>query len=284
NWKAKLQMRTDEFSLDCAVATDLAVILESCVYDVCTMAERTSRGPVSVKIDVSSAGTWLTVHLYDDAGSYLSDSEIDRDDAMAYYQGLLRVRPLLCRRGGLLWVEPGGEGGERFRFTFPRTTVLTDYHLIDAAGRTFAVQKQSVESVIPLSQGVVNSDGGLRYLQLAGKRIPVCSMDELAADEIASDEEGDHIVIVGVAEKRLGICSNGQGHKVEGLVEQVTDDGWASLSRCLLHMGEREYPVLDVDLLLERYAVIQGLVGEEGEALSWTGEGEPDAEETVSRA
>jgi hypothetical protein len=260
------------------------VILENCVYDVCMMAERTRRGPVSVKIDVSASGTWVVVHIYDNAGSYLSDSEIDRDDAMAYYQGLRRVRPLLFRRGGLMWVEPGGEGGERFRFTFPRTTMLTDYHLLDAAGSTFAVQRQSVESVIPLSRAVMHADGGLRHIQLAGKRIPVCAMDELAADELASQKEGDHIVVVGVGEKRLGICSNGQGHKVEGLIEQVTEDGWASLSRRLLHMGEREYPILDIDLLLERYAVIQGLVGEEEETGSWTGVRRAEAGETVSRA
>lgn len=285
NWKAILQTRTDEFSLDCEVATDLAVILENCIYDVCTMAERTSRGMVNIKIDVSSSGTWLTVRLFDDAGSYMSDSEVERDDALAYYQGLLRARPLLSRRGGLLWVEPGGEGGERFRFTFPRTTVLTDYHLIDAAGRTFAVQKQSVDSVLQMSRKILSEDGGLKYLTAAGKRIPVCAMDELAADELSSDDGGDHIVVVGVAEKRLGICSNGQGHKVEGLIEQVTDDGWASLSRRLLHMGEREYPVLDIDLLLERYAVIQGLVGEEEETGSWADTGEPEVEEeTVSRA
>lgn len=285
NWKAELQTRTDEFSLDCAVATDLAVILEGCVYDICATTERAPRGPVSVKVDVSASGTWLTAHIYDDGGSYLSDSEIDRDDAMAYYQGLRQARPLLGKRGGLLWVEPGGEGGERFRFTFPRTTVLTDYHLLDAAGMTFAVQRQSVESVLRRTGIALCSDGGLRYLEHGGRTIPVCSIGELAADEIASGDEGDHIVVVGTAEKRLGICSNGPGHKIEGLIEQVTDDRWGALSKRLLHMGEKEYPVLDIDLLLERYAVIQGLVGDDGQTGSWSGVEEPEMDnETVSRA
>ena len=272
NWKTELRTRTDDFSLEREAATDLAVILENCVFDICKMSERSNRRDISVKIDVSSEGSYLTARVFDDASNYLNDSEIDRDDAMAYYHGLLQARGLLRKWGALLWVEPGDGSEDRFRFTFPRTSVITDYHLIDSAGMTFAVPKHSVDNVIDLSRNQIDSDQGGRSVRQGGSRIPVCRIDELAADELDAGPEGNHVVILGLAEKRIGILSDGPGRKVEGLIEQVTENGWASLSGRLLHIGEREFPVLDVQLVIDRYSLVQGFEEEMGETGSWVDE------------
>ena len=272
NWKTELRTRTDNFSLEREAATDLAVILENCVFDICRMSERSNRRDISVKIDVSSEGSYLTARVFDDASDYLSDSEIDRDDAMAYYHGLLQARGLLRKWGALLWVEPGDGSEDRFRFTFPRTSVITDYHLIDSAGMTFAVPKHSVDNVVDLSRIQIDSDQGGRSVRQGSSRIPVCRIDELAADELGAGSEGNHVVIIGMAEKRIGILSDGPGRKVEGLIEQVTENGWASLSRRLLHIGEREFPVLDVQLVIDRYSFVQGFEEEMGETGSWVDE------------
>jgi chemotaxis protein histidine kinase CheA len=272
NWKTELRTRTDDFSLEREAATDLAVILENCVFDICRMSERSNRRDISVKIDVSSEGSYLTARVFDDASDYLNDSEIDRDDAMAYYHGLLQARGLLRKWGALLWVEPGDGSEDRFRFTFPRTSVITDYHLIDSAGMTFAVPKHSVDNVIDLSSIQIDSDQGGRSVRQGGSRIPVCRIDELAADELDAGSEGNHVVILGLAEKRIGILSEGPGRKVEGLIEQVTENGWASLSGRLLHIGEREFPVLDIQLVIDRYSWVQGFEEETGETGSWVDE------------
>ena len=105
-----------------------------------------------------------------------------------------------------------------------------------------------------------------------GSCIPVCRIDELAADELNAGSEGDHVVVLGLAEKRIGILSDGPGRKVEGLIEQVTENDWASLSRRLLHIGEREFPVLDFQLMIDRYSMVQGLEDEEGGPGSWVDE------------
>ena len=272
NWKTELRTRADDFSLEREAASDLVVILENCVFDICRMSERSSRRDVSVKIDVSSEGSYLTARVFDDASDYLSDSEIDRDDAMAYYHGLLQARGLLRKWGALLWVEPGEGSEDRFRFTFPRTSVITDYHLIDSAGMTFAVPKHGVDSVIELSNVRIDGDQGNRSSMHGGSCIPVCRIDELAADELNAGSEGDHVAILGLAEKRIGILSEGPGRKVEGLIEQITENGWASLSGRLLHIGEREFPVLDVQLVIDRYSWIQGLEDEVRETGSWVDE------------
>jgi hypothetical protein len=272
NWKTELRTRTDDFSLEREAATDLAIILENCVFDICRMSERDSRRDVSVKIDISSEGSYLTARLFDDASDYLSDSEIDMDDAMAYYHGLLQARGLLRKWGALLWVEPGEGSEDRFRFTFPRTSVITDYHLIDTGGMSFAVPKHGVDGIVDLSSVRIDGDQGSRSVMYVGSRIPVCRIDELAADELRACSDGDHVVILGLAEKRIGIMSDGPGRKVEGLIEQITENGWASLSRRLLHIGEREFPVLDVQLVIDRYGWVLGLEDEKGETGSWVDE------------
>lgn len=283
-WRTQLQTRADEVSLEREAAADLVAILDNFVYDICAMSERNGRKAMNVKVDVASHGSWLMVHIFDDAGLHLRDIEIDREDEMAYYQGLLKARSLLSKWGALVWVEPGGEGGERFRFTFPRTTALTDYQLFDAAGMTFAVPRHGVDCLVKTEDVKLVGEGGGRWAILGGRRIPVCRLDELAADEIAAVDGGDHLLIIGLAEKRLGIYADGPGHKVEGLIEQVTENGWASLSRRLLHMGEREHPVLDVNLLLDRYVWLQGPGNNAGETGSWGGGEECTDEETLSRA
>jgi hypothetical protein len=272
NWKTELRTRTDDFSLEREAATDLAVILENCVFDICRMSERDNRADISLKIDVSSEGSFMTARVFDDARNYLSDSEIDRDDAMAYYHGLLQTRGILRRWGALLWVEPCDGSGDRFRFTFPRTSVITDYHLIDSAGTTFVVPKHSVDSVIELSQIQVEGDVGNRFIRNSGLRIPFCRIDEIAADELGASHDGDHVVVLGLAEKRIGILSDGPGRKVEGLLEQVTEKSGASLTRRMLHIGEREFPILDVQLVIDRYSLVFGLEKELGETGSWVDE------------
>jgi hypothetical protein len=272
NWKTELRTRTDDFSLERESATDLAVILENCIFDVCRMSEREHRRDLSVKIDLSGDGSFLTARVFDDADFYLSDSQIDRDDAMAFYHGLLQARSLLRKWGALLWVEPDEGREDRFRFTFPRTSVITDYHLLDSAGMTFAVPRHGVDGVVDLSGKPLGRDKTGMSVMYDGAMIPVCRIDELAADELRAGSEGDHVVVIGLAEKRIGLMSDGPGRKVEGLIEQVTENGWASLSRRLLHIGEREFPVLDFQMILDRYQIVQGLGEEEGEPGSWVDE------------
>lgn len=286
-WKTELMARTPEFSLEREAASDLAVILENCIFDICSMSERGSGSGVSIKIDVCNEGSWIEVRLFDDADDYLCDSQIDRYDEVAFYHGLLKARALLRKWGALLWVEPA-EGREgRFKFTFPRTSVITDYHLLDASGVTLAVPRHAVDSVVPAEEVLMSHDGGGRYIELSGMRIPVCRVDELAADEVEASPDGDTLVILGLAEKRMGIFSDGRGHRVEGIIDQLTEGEWASLTRRILHIGESEYPVLDCGLLLARLCWYQGMNEKVDVPGSWVDEAagkEESEEETISRA
>ena len=73
-------------------------------------------------------------------------------------------------------------------------------------------------------------------------------------------------MIIGLAEKRLGLRASSVGQKVEGIVDQLTDSCWAGLTRQILHIGDLECPVLDADLVLDKYASVLGYEGTEDES------------------
>jgi hypothetical protein len=201
------------------------------------------------------------VTLKDNAPNFLSDSRIDRDDAVAFYKGLIRVRGILKKWRCLLWVEPGNGKDGRFRFTFPRTSIMTDYRILESSGVQVALPSRCIEAVLDSTEYPVRRDGSGSHIEFNGKSIPVCGLNDLAAEEIDGGDEGDHIAVLGLAEKRLGVIFDGTGRKVEGIKEQLTDQEWAGVAESVLHIGEYEYPVLDAKLVLEKYGMIQGFDG-----------------------
>jgi hypothetical protein len=203
-------------------------------------------------------GSYLTAKIVDNYSNYLCDSELDMDDVFAFYPSLRNIRSLLEKWGGLLWVEPDTQSGERFRFTLPVTSEKTGYLIFPASGSRLAVPCHSVECVLSSAEAPVKEDTRGKYLMTSGTRIPVYSLEELAPDEIEADSSRAFVMIVGVAEKRVGIYTDDEGQRVEGIIDQVTEGEWSSLMRDVLNVGEDEYPILDIRLVLKRIGFLQG--------------------------
>ncbi|MBN2071057.1 MAG: hypothetical protein JW814_06320 [Candidatus Krumholzibacteriota bacterium] len=255
-WSSNVELSTDSFSLERKAASGLASILESCIFDINRMYDDREDLDLSIKVDIKSEGSYVVATVSDNGTDFLSDSQVDRDDAVAYYKGLLEVRSIIRKWDGLLWVEPESGQAGRFRFTFPRTTVMTDYHLLSGSGNSFAVPSRSIEGAVDIKD-IKNDEGSnRRYVIVSGKSVPVCRLDELAVEEMKNSSEGDKIVIIGLAEERIGIITSGPWHKTEGIVEQLVEGAWPSITRQSLHIGEKEYPVIDPELVLDRYGVI----------------------------
>lgn len=117
---------------------------------------------------------------------------------------------------------------------------------------------------------------------MCGTSVPVCTLDELSPEEIDPDSPEERVMVMGLAEKRIGIMISGQPRKVEGIFEQVTEGGWASVSTRSLHIREQEYPIIDAGLVLERFGWMQELDGSMEESGSYIEE-EQESDERVSR-
>lgn len=264
-WKAALETRSDYFSIEREYASDLAVLLESCVYDSFSMVEDRNGVELAAVVEITREGSFLSCKVRDNGPDRLCDSEIDSCDALAFYPGLRKVRGLIERRGGLLWVEPDRGRTARFKFTFPYAGGTADFVVVTAGGREIAVPCRSIETFLRLDPEGMERQNGRTYVSFAGSRIPIFGMDELSDGELPVGGGEDHVMVFGLAEKRVGIPVRGQGSRVEAVRDQLTDEDWVSLTRRFLHIGEAEHPVLDpvsvfrrVDCLEETADAIDG--------------------------
>ena len=233
-WNAELASRVDDFSLDRDAASALAIILEGCLFDVCKLSGTEQRVELEANVDIRSMGSHLLAKIVDNYSNYLCDSELDMDDVVAFYPSLRSIRNLLERWGGLLWVEPDTQSGERFRFTLPITSEKIGYLIFPASGRKLAIPRHSMECVLSSAEAPVNEDTRGKYLMMSGTRIPVYGLEELAPDEIATDSTRSFVMIVGVAEQRAGIYTDDEGKRIEGIIDQVTEGEWSSLMKEVL--------------------------------------------------
>lgn len=285
-WNAKLDTRSDDFSLEQEAASTLAVLLENCVFDICRMHEDRAEFKLSINVEILNEGSFLLAKISDNGPDFLCDSEIDREDAFAYYPGLLSVRRVLNRCGGLLWVEPDRGRKGRLHFTLPHTTATTVYRILMSSGVACAVPAHAVDRIVPYRTVDITGDFPHRQVTLSDMKMPVFGMHELAPEKVDSECEQSHIAVIGNAEKRIGLVSEGPGRSTEGVLEQLTEGSWASLVRQYFHHGEEEYPILDIGLLLRKINYLQGLEGAPEGSGSFVGEDELEnsyEEKTVPR-
>ncbi len=257
-WNANLEIGCDNFTVEQTSAVVLVSILESCLFDICNMYGERKDFQLEVRLEIINRDSYLDLVIADNGPDFLSDSRIDRDDAVAFYPGLRKIRGQLEECGGLLWIEPGGGKDGRFKFTFPHSIDSTRYIIFSSAGNRFAVPAHLVEGLYEAGQVIEPTGESRRHLVIGGKRIPVCRLDEIAAEEVDRGSDGGQIVVIGLAERRFGIYSDVEGQSVEGVPDQLVDGNWASVSRHFLHIGETESPVIDARLMQQKYDYLQG--------------------------
>jgi hypothetical protein len=282
-WNARLATRCAEFTLDRDIASALAAILDSCIFDICRRYEVRDELSLTIGVDIKSEGSFLVATIQDNGPDYLSDSQIDPEDTGAFYQCLREVRGKLESFGALLWLEPDGGSEGRFRFTLPRTRVKTDYHIVTACGKRIAVPCHAVDSVVGVDS-VETGATSRRHVLMSGARVPVFALDELAADEFEPSREPERVLVVGLAEKRIGLLVEGQGRTVDTIADQVTEGGWGSIARSFLNLGEDEFPIIDVSEMLRAACSLHGTEGGPEEAGTYADGGHGrDQEVTVPR-
>jgi hypothetical protein len=284
-WNARLATRCAECTLDRENASALAAILIKCIFDVCKRNEVRDDLSLTIGVDIRSEGSFLTAKIQDNSPDFLCDSEIDRDDAGAFYQCFRDVRGRLEEFGSLLWIEPGGGNEGRFMFTLPRTRGKTDFHIFDASGKRLAVPCHAVDTTVGIDAIEPKRESGRQCVTLSGVRVPVYRMEEIAVvDEFEASGRADRVIIIGRAEKRIGLLVDGAGRTIECLAEQVTEGSWASLAKSMLNLGEEEFPIIDADMVLRITSSLQGIEGGPEEAGTYADGGQVnDQEATVPR-
>ncbi len=258
-WRAKLDMHGDDMMLDGELARALTVMLERCIFDICSMYESREGFILAMRIHIINRGSFLETRIFDNGPDFLSDTEVESYDAAAYYKGLISVRTILKQWGGLLWVEPDTAEGERFRFTLPCSSSANEYRILEASGIELVVPLRNIEDLVTPGTDGITHHNGVRYIRCGDHRVPLYRIDELTDGQVDARADGDRIAIIGLAEKRIGLFVEREGTAVECIADQFTENEWADLSTRQLHMGEQEYPVLDVRLVMEKIDYLKQL-------------------------
>jgi hypothetical protein len=260
-WSAQLATRSADITIDGEMASALASILTSCVFDICKRYEMRDDIALKIGVDVRGEGSYLVARIQDNAPDFLSDSEIDRDDAGAFYQCLREVRPRLESAGSILWLEPGGGNEGRFMFTLPRSRAKTDYLIFTASGKKFAAPRHAVDTTLDAASSGIARGEGCGAVMLSGARVPVFAIDELAAGDLEPEGVPDRILVVGSADRRVGLFMEGAGRVFEAVKEQIIDGSWGSLADGILNIGEEEFPIIDARSVMR---AANALLGAEG--------------------
>jgi hypothetical protein len=158
----------------------------------------------------------------------------------------------------------------------------TDYHVFSASGHKLAIPCHSIECILSSREVEIETDSLGRHLVISGTRVPVYALEELAPDEIESEGPRKHVMIVGVAEKRAGIFTDNEGKRMEGIIDQVTEGEWSSLTKEVLNVGENEFPILDVLFILKRIGFLHGLEDNLEETGTFVGEEEGTEVEEIT--
>ncbi len=89
-----------------------------------------------------------------------------------------------------------------------------------------------------------------RVLDIDGMSVPVFSMAELIDSQMSEDESEDRVVILGLADRRIGILMRGEIEHISVNPIQISSNENGLIVRGILNIDDDEIPVLDtVDLM-----------------------------------
>jgi hypothetical protein len=131
--------------------------------------------------------------------------------------------------------------------------------VFDASGKEICIPSHCMEGIYKFDTDKVTLEGSRYYMKSLDKEIPVFGMSELASEEINPGDENNYIIVIGLAEERIGIFSKDYGYKLEGVAGQLVEEHWASVSNYLLQIGDHDCAVLDVMLIFSRIEYLRGL-------------------------
>ncbi len=251
-WKAELVISSHEFEIERKLASSLISILDNCIYDICSRYRNKLDFVLKVEMEIANRASYLIVDIRDNGPDSLSDSELAGEDAVAFYKGLMEVKNIIERTGGLLWVEP--EEGEmtRFRFTIPKTERKTECCIVNSSGNQVAVPSCNIASILDIDDSRIGGDQGEQYVMVKGRKLPFYSLEELASGEVGAETSSSNLILAGLAERRIGILCGDDIKKEICLEEQFASGEWKGIADRTLHLDQREFPVLKMKKVLAR--------------------------------
>ncbi|MBU5614426.1 chemotaxis protein CheA [Geomonas azotofigens] len=162
--------------------------------------------------------------------------------------GMDVVRTNIAALSGLIDVENFPGQGARFIITLPITLAIIKALIISTAGRTYALPITSVLESIIVEQKEIKTVERKEVIQLRESTLPLLRLSELFELKGATVPESCYVVVVGVAEKRLGLVVDDLLGQQDIVIKSIGDTfaGFRGISGAADLGDQRTILVLDV--------------------------------------
>ena len=233
-------------------------ILQRMITDVFNRSESDALG---VAIDVKEHNKALHWRLTDNGNNFISDSQLDHEDQLAFYPGLKDVRKLLARYHGVLWVESHDEHEVRFEFTLPASKSMDSFVTWGQGGCAFGIRSVQLCNLMASGSAPRKKDSYGEFLTIDNKRVPLLTLDVFFKD---APSGGNYIAVIGSLEKRVGFYVPDEGALVEGKTLESGVPVWQGPAHLVAQIDNARIALLDADQILAEFRNVTGELNAEG--------------------
>jgi CheY-like chemotaxis protein len=233
-------------------------ILQRMITDVFNRSESDALG---VAIDVKEHNKALHWRLTDNGNNFISDSQLDHEDQLAFYPGLKDVRKLLARYHGVLWVESRDEHEVRFEFTLPASKSLDSFVTWGQGAGAFGIRSVQLCNLMVSGEAPRKKDSYGEFLTIDNKRVPLLKLDVFFKD---APSGGNYLAVIGSLEKRVAFYVPDEGALVEGKTLESGVPVWQGPAHLVAQVGPARIALLDADQILAEFRNVTGELTAEG--------------------
>ena len=129
--------------------------------------------------------------------------------------GMDVVKTNVTKLHGIINIESAVDEGTKIIIKLPLTLAIIQGLLVEIAGETIVIPLSSVIEVIRVSKKEIYMVNQTECVKVRDSILPLCDIDTLLyrVDSSLKNDNWQHVVVVGIAEKRVGI-------KVDNLIGQ----------------------------------------------------------------
>jgi two-component system, chemotaxis family, sensor kinase CheA len=119
--------------------------------------------------------------------------------------GMDVVRRNVSRLSGMIDIDTEVGAGTVFTLTLPITLVIIKALIIESGGRRFAVPLSSVLEILRVKPGQIETIESREVMAIRDETVPLLRLTEAFGLQAGSGQEQPFVILVGLAERRLGL-------------------------------------------------------------------------------
>jgi CheY-like chemotaxis protein len=267
--KVTVEFNGAENKIDANLLFGVGQVLRYLIRDV---AVRCDDPELHIQVDVAEKNGALWWEVKDDGNNFIKDSKFDRDECLAFYPSLKRVRKTLEGLNSILWVEPEDNQQTRFVFTTRLNMEHKKFVVWGEGENSYGALSTQFCSVLSTDADDVSiaSDSRGEHLVVDDRKVPLVRLQLVYPD---APDGGDKIAIMGSLEHKVAIYVDGDERIEEGIWRKDAVSTWKGLPRGVAEMDENMVPIIEASDLLVRYLSTSGEAIEDGLSGGVAGDG-----------